>query len=186
MSASEGPDRRPMSIQAPYRLVITPGREHTFRWPSNFWETGLDNPDTNLVNPTDYRLPPTVSTQELVANAATTRRPSTDRINVDESSDEDYQRSRDLPTPPLLRRNPLLRIFAPPIAPLASRISAAATSDSDSHRASTPTAIVEAKFPACWCSTDVCLCTHRPDTPPTPPGITLWSPSDTHLPDNRI
>jgi hypothetical protein len=49
----------PPIIQAPYRLVICPGREYTFRWPTNFWETGLENPDSNLVNPTEYRLPPT-------------------------------------------------------------------------------------------------------------------------------
>jgi hypothetical protein len=174
----------PPIIQAPYRLVICPGREHTFRWSTTFWETSLDNPDQNLVNPADYRLPPTVHTP-LLPNAAATQ-PAAEQTDPDGSSDEEYLRARFQPTPPLLRRNPQLRIFAPPTVPLVNRISAAATSDSDSLRTRTPINITEAKFPACWCSTDVCLCTHRPDTPPTPPGITLWTPSDTHLPDNRI
>jgi hypothetical protein len=123
----------PPNIQAPYRLVICPGREHTFCWSITFWETSLDNPNQNLVNPADYRLPPTVQTPQLVANAATTCRPTTERIDDDESSDEDYSCSRLQPTPPLLRQNPQLRIFAPPIVPLVSRISNAATSDSDSR-----------------------------------------------------
>jgi hypothetical protein len=195
----------PPIIQAPYRLVICPGREHTFRWPTNFWETGLENPDSNLVNPTEYRLPPTSqfpffeqptavrlpSTADLPvpnSDAITTRRPTTERINPDESDEDDYRRSRNLPTPPALRRNSQIRVFIPPVEPLANRIATSTNSDanSDSRWNSTNTTVDDIKFPACWCSTDVCYCSHRPETPPTPPGITLWSPSDRHLPDNRI
>ena len=34
----------------------------------------------------------------------------------------------------------------------------------------------------CWCRTDLCNCGYRPDTSPTPPNITLWTPGDKHLP----
>jgi hypothetical protein len=35
---------------------------------------------------------------------------------------------------------------------------------------------------ACPCTTEFCRCGRRPDTPPTPPNITLWTPGDQHLP----
>jgi hypothetical protein len=35
---------------------------------------------------------------------------------------------------------------------------------------------------ACWCGIDLCTCGHRPATPPTPPYITLWTPSAHYLP----
>jgi hypothetical protein len=34
----------------------------------------------------------------------------------------------------------------------------------------------------CSCTTEFCRCGRRPDTPPTPPNITLWTPGDQHLP----
>jgi hypothetical protein len=44
----------PALIQTLHRLVICPGREHTFCWTNNYWETSLENPDTSLTNPTDF------------------------------------------------------------------------------------------------------------------------------------
>jgi hypothetical protein len=34
----------------------------------------------------------------------------------------------------------------------------------------------------CWCNKELCNCGNRPNTPPTPPHITLWTPGDKHLP----
>jgi hypothetical protein len=34
----------------------------------------------------------------------------------------------------------------------------------------------------CSCTTEFCRCGRRPDTPPTPPNVTLWTPGDQHLP----
>lgn len=39
-------------------------------------------------------------------------------------------------------------------------------------------------FP-CPCISEFCTCGFRPDTPPTPPHITLWSPGDKHLPSSN-
>jgi hypothetical protein len=150
----------------PYRLVIVPGREHTFRWNTNFWETGLESPDSNLTNPTYFTLPPVaIFTPE---------------------EEEEFRVARNIPTPPLLRRNPQITVTIPPAEPLINRISTAISDSIDTHVDSSPTTpFEESRYPACWCSTDVCYCHHRPETPPTPPGITLWTPGDRHLPNNR-
>jgi hypothetical protein len=34
----------------------------------------------------------------------------------------------------------------------------------------------------CSCTSEFCRCGRRPDTPPTPPSITLWTPGDQYLP----
>ncbi|KAH9177656.1 hypothetical protein EDB89DRAFT_1902273 [Lactarius sanguifluus] len=34
----------------------------------------------------------------------------------------------------------------------------------------------------CWCTQEVCICGYRPDTPPTPEGVVLWSPGVNYLP----
>ena len=34
----------------------------------------------------------------------------------------------------------------------------------------------------CFCEKELCSCGHRPNTPPTPSHITLWTPGDKHLP----
>ena len=38
---------------------------------------------------------------------------------------------------------------------------------------------------SCWCHKEVCDCGFRPDTPPTPPSVTLWSPGSHNLPSNH-
>jgi hypothetical protein len=35
---------------------------------------------------------------------------------------------------------------------------------------------------SCPCTSEFCRCGRRPDTPPTPPDITLWTPGDQYLP----
>ncbi|KAH9174275.1 hypothetical protein EDB89DRAFT_1904743 [Lactarius sanguifluus] len=34
----------------------------------------------------------------------------------------------------------------------------------------------------CWCTQEVCICGYRPETPPTPEGVVLWSPGVNYLP----
>jgi len=93
----------PPLIQTPHRLVICPGRTHHFRWSTTFWETNLDNPDQNLTDPTDYRLPP-----QIPATATTA------------SSEAEYIAARNIPTPPI----PSGSLTAPtPPPPLINRIS---------------------------------------------------------------
>jgi hypothetical protein len=44
----------PVPVQTPFRLVICPGRTHTYRWLSRTWETSLENPDTSLTDPVRF------------------------------------------------------------------------------------------------------------------------------------
>ena len=145
----------PVPIQTPYRLVICPGRTHTFRWNTNFWETNLENPDHSLTNPTDYELPPTAP-------------------NTDEFREARFRRSRNETPAPVISITPpplLERIITPP-----------GWGTADSRWESNTTLDTDTGFTACWCGIDVCTCGHRPATPPTPPYITLWTPGDRHLP----
>jgi hypothetical protein len=47
------------------RLVITEGREFTYRWNNPVWEVTLENPDQNLVNPRIHHLPQDTLDDEL-------------------------------------------------------------------------------------------------------------------------
>jgi hypothetical protein len=149
----------PVPIQTPYRLVICPGRIHTFRWNTNFWETSLENPDRSLINPIDFELPPTA--------------PDTDKFRT--------ARFRRLcnETP-----EPVIPIAPPPPPSLLERIiTPPHWGTIDSQWESNTTLASDAALVACWCGIDVCTCGHRTATPPTPPYITLWSPGDKHLPN---
>ena len=42
----------------PHQIVITEGREYTYKWSQSVWTTSLENPDSNLINPRIYHLPP--------------------------------------------------------------------------------------------------------------------------------
>jgi hypothetical protein len=131
-------------------LVTTPGREHTFRWNTNFWEVNLDNPDRSLTNPVEYRFAPAAP--------------------LDSSRSSEYREARERPVPQV---------------PLIQRISLEEFGRPDNSNASSTPATDE-RYPSCWCGVDSCTCNHRPDTPPTPPGITLWKPGDNQLPNISI
>ena len=76
------------------RLVITEGREYTLKW-DGVWETTLENPDTNIVNPQIFHLPPdTPDDIDFVT-----------RLNILETGDESLPPSsppspRSSPSPP--------------------------------------------------------------------------------------
>ena len=150
-----------LPIQTPYRLVICPGRSHTFRWNTNFWETSLENPDPSLTNPTDYKLPPVAP-------------------NSDKFRDTRFRRPRHVTPTPIIPIAPL-DIHIPPV-PLLERIITPPNWGTDPRWDSSTTLATDTGFTACWCGIDVCTCGHRPATPPTPPSITLWTPGDRHLP----
>ena len=47
---------------------------------------------------------------------------------------------------------------------------------------SSPPDFEESRWDRCICSEEICSCPYRPDTPPTPPSVVLWSPGSKHLP----
>ena len=161
----------PLSVQTPYRLVITDGRTHTFRFNTTFWETDLDNPDPSLTNPEEFRLPPSA--------------PSNPRYHPANFPDE-YQAARDLDNERSRRIHfvtPRRVSPSPPVIPLINRISDQ-FGQSETRWESPPTT-PDQPFRACFCGIDVCTCQYRPDTPPTPTEIRLWRPGVNYLPSNH-
>ena len=49
---------RLVSYDQGHRLVITEGKEYTYKWSTTTWETTLENPDHSLINPRIHHLPP--------------------------------------------------------------------------------------------------------------------------------
>jgi hypothetical protein len=157
----------PQILRTPYQLVISPGREHTYKWISGFWETGLEDPNPSLVNPENFRCPP---------------------INQDDSDTEsDYLRAHNII--PFHRPVESIPTLLARIQNRLPQVTVTLAQQDNSEGWSSPATtepIEEAKFPVCWCKSDICYCNHRLDTPPTPPSVVLWSPGDRTLPDNRI
>ena len=95
-----------------------------------------------------------------------------------------------LPPPYSTPRSPLPRSDSlPPLVPTPRTPSPVSSWDSNPRRAPsectcTPTRCDCNVWP-CRCRNEVCTCNYRPDTPPTPPGITLWRPGSLYLPSNR-
>ena len=140
-------------IITPPRLVITEGREFLYTWATFRWDTSLANPDHSTVNPRLHQLPPEdPDDPELV--------------ELLEARFE--QRAAQAQALPSL----LARIQAedlPPSTP--GTPSAPPSNDGWGHSTNT-----------CWCNNECCTCGYRPDTPPTPPSVVLWTPGQQHLP----
>ncbi|KAH9167275.1 hypothetical protein EDB89DRAFT_2245763 [Lactarius sanguifluus] len=65
---------RVVDREGPPSLVITEGTELTYSWERATWETTLNNPDHNLVNPRIYHEPPTDPNDPELVELLTARR----------------------------------------------------------------------------------------------------------------
>ncbi|KAH9164765.1 hypothetical protein EDB89DRAFT_2077589 [Lactarius sanguifluus] len=65
---------RVVDREGPPSLVITEGTELTYSWERATWETTLNNPDHNLVNPRVYHEPPTDPNDPGLVELLTARR----------------------------------------------------------------------------------------------------------------
>ncbi|KAH9161745.1 hypothetical protein EDB89DRAFT_2080374 [Lactarius sanguifluus] len=65
---------RVVDREGPPSLVITEGTELTYSWERTTWETTLNNPDHNLVNPRIYHKPPTDPNDPELVELLTARR----------------------------------------------------------------------------------------------------------------
>ncbi|KAH9174269.1 hypothetical protein EDB89DRAFT_1904739 [Lactarius sanguifluus] len=137
---------RVVDREGPPSLVITEGIELTYSWERATWETTLNNPDHNLVNPRVYHQPPTDPNDPELVELLTAR-----------------------------RTNPLS---------LLARLSLPASSPEteETNNSSNSGWGEEPNVGPCWCTQEVCICGYRPDTPPTPDGVVLWSPGINYLP----
>jgi hypothetical protein len=126
-----------------HHLVITEGKELTYKWSTPGWTTTLENPDSNLVDPQVYHLPPETPTDPEVIELL------------------EFRAARAYPEP-----GP-----NPPISPLPP--SSCPTSPSNSNTDGWGETNPLWGLSNCWCNKEVCDCGHRPQTPPTPPSVVL-------------
>jgi hypothetical protein len=69
-----------------------------------------------------------------------------------------------------------------PLPNLLSRITLPPSSENTSENtAYSPTHWTDQNITRCWCE-ELCTCNFRPQTPPTPPSVVLWTPGAHYLP----
>jgi len=148
----------------PPRLVITDGREYSYRWDTRVWTNSLRNPDQRILNPITYHLPP-LAPQSLAFAQRNITPPLAATIDPAILDPEALENAlNDLPQISLPREETL-----PPSSPPET------TTSAWSYPA-------EPYYEHCWCNKEICTCGYRPNTPPTPPEIRLWKPYDDTLP----
>jgi len=148
----------------PPRLVITDGREYSYRWDTQVWTNSLRNPDQRILNPITYHLPPLVPQNIAFAQ----RNITPPGAAIDPEVLEALQTVlNDLPQISLPDEESLPS-SSPPNTPASGW--------------TIPTEPYNPHYDQCWCTKEVCTCGYRPDTPPTPPEIRLWRPYDDTLP----
>ena len=151
------------SVNTPDQIVHTPGSTYHISWesetPSLFphqWQVTHNHSDPRTVNPDQpYFLPPGTP------------------------GDPDFHPFNNLQEP--------INYYLPPLQqdededdslPDSSRPASWITPAPDPGWTTRTTS----RTATCRCYPDVCYCGHRPNTPPTPPNLTLWTPGDHHLP----
>jgi hypothetical protein len=141
-----------------FQLVYTDSKEYTYNWLSGLWDHHIHNQEFNLLNPTIYTTPisePHHNGREAEYQAYF----ETLRTHTDLILDLSYWGSLESTRVPSLTS----RASTPESEYRRSR-------ELDLQRASPA-------LDPCLCGIDVCRCNApRPDTPPTPPYISLWSP----------
>jgi hypothetical protein len=135
--------------------VITEGREFTYRWNNPVWEVTLENPDQNLINPRIHHLPQDTLDEELNSTYVYTALTELNDLTISD------------------REERLLQEDLPPSSGWTSRAPVSEIGWEDESSRNTE---------SCWCNREVCMCGYRPDTPPTPPSVVLWSPGLEYLP----
>jgi hypothetical protein len=137
------------------RPVITEGRKFTYRWNNPVWEITLENPDQTLVNPRIHHLPQDTLDDELNSTHIYTALAELNDLTISN------------------REERLLQEDLPPSSGWTSRAPVSDIGWEDDPSRNTE---------SCWCNKEVCMCGYRPDTPPTPPSVVLWSPGLEYLP----
>ena len=147
-------------------LVHIPGTTYHRSWtsePNSNWQITRNHQDPRTVNPAQpYFWPPTIP------------------------GDPDFHPTRDLQDP--------IHYYLPPLN--TNQLITGSLQDSSLPSLTTkphdwevppPDPGWSARNPyrhnrSCNCGTELCYCGYRPDTPQTPPNVTLWTPGDHHLP----
>jgi hypothetical protein len=152
-----------------HRLVITEGKEITYKWRNQEWETAIENSDYRLINPSIYHFPPEHPYSPRNQEFANNPRIHVEPEELTEALVELFRQEDIAP------RNPSNSL--PPSSPPNP-----STPDSNSGWG-TNFAQSWNREQNCWCEgRELCTCGFRPDTPPTPPSVVLWQPGRHYLP----
>ena len=165
----------PADIQAPFRIVHTTGRTYQYSWNTNSWELSTSNPDPALVDPEPpYFLPPlTPGDSEYQARVQEPLRYYTPDI------EERFRGPSESATS--LATSTIPSVDSPPLPPLEANVQLwGPPPQGDNGWNNRPTSWILNNH--CWCNNEVCDCGFRPNTPPTPPNLVLWSPGNNYLP----
>jgi hypothetical protein len=165
----------PAAIQAPFRIVHTTGRTHRYSWNTNSWELSTSNPDPALVDPEPpYFLPPLAPADpDYQIHVQEPLRYYTPDI------DERIRGPSESPSSPTTSSIP--SVDSPPLPPLETNVQLwGPPPQGDQGWNNRPASWILNNH--CWCNNEVCDCGFRPNTPPTPPDVVLWSPGNNYLP----
>ena len=162
-----------------YQLVYTDSKEYIWRFADQIWETNIVNQEFDLVNPWTFNLPISepnnLGREEVYQEHLRILSEITDDLKPNNSywaGADSTQTGTD---------------SLPPSSPQPT--SCASTPLSKYIRSQ------NYSFPAdfglnliCYCGIDVCCCKNRcrPGTPPTPPNIFLWDPTQRTHPIPRL
>jgi hypothetical protein len=173
----------PPAITAPHRIVRCIGKSYFYLWDNPRWTLVTRNQDSRLVDPESafFLSPDSPGDTDFLNRVQEPLRYYTPDL------EEGIRPLDDYPPPLELNSEP---INLPP--------SNASSTSLPTHRSTPPE---EWRHPSpdngwqhtshwnnpghCYCGKEVCDCGFRPNTPPTPPSVTLWSPGDKHLPSRN-
>ena len=133
------------------QLVYTDSKEYTYKWTTEQWDITIRNPEPTLINPRIFTVP--ISAPNTLGRDAeyqeqlNTLLEQTDNFFIS----AEYWNSVDSTETESRSSSPLPTFFISPPSPPRPTV--------------------------CQCGIDLCRCNYRPDTPPTPPYIELWKPS---------
>ncbi len=135
-----------------YCFVSIPGRLYHLEWSTNIWTTSIISQDPLFVNPAvDHTTPP-----------ASPSRPDFFNFIGEEVDNGPISYYTPTHTPPLPPSEPDTDFF------MADYVTVRNLDTTGPHQRTTQ------NFPACWCNSEICICTFCPNIPPTPPTVHLW------------
>ena len=153
---------------ADYQLVCTDSKEYIWRFADQIWETNIVNQEFNLVNPWTFNLP--ISEPNNLGREEAYQ----ECLRILSEITDDLKPHKWAST----AGTQVGTTSLPPSSPACT--THASTPESEYIRSR------NYSFPAdfsldliCYCGIDVCHCEnrHRPGTPPTPPNVFLWDPT---------
>jgi hypothetical protein len=133
------------------RLVYTDSKEYTYKWTTQQWDITIRNPESTIINPQVFTIP--ISIPNTLGRDAEYQE-QLDKLLEQTNNffvSAEYWDSVESTETESRSNSPLPTFFFSPPSPPALEV--------------------------CWCGIDLCRCNYRPDTPPTPPYIELWKPS---------